>query len=445
MPTAILAGPKLRYPERGRATALTNVHARNDKGLASDAEAVAATARQTRTVTPRNSRQASLSLAAVSFAVGTDGFVTAGLLPLVSKSLDVSVASAGQMVTLYALAYAIAAPVMAALIASWPRRLVLLVGLCTFVAANLATAAAPTLAWLLVSRAAAGTAGSLATPTAMAAASELVPPERRGRALAIVVGGLSFATALGSPLGLLIAAAGHWRTTLFFVAALGVAAAIGVARTIPASRPSSPAPSMKARLIVVRDLRVLRVLITSFAAFTGYYVVYTYIAVVLQPAAGNREAVLTALLVMYGVSGLVGNHLAGQAVDRWGPHRVGLIALLVSGGNMAILSWTRTSLPAAAVAMTIWGLSAWSMPVVQSHRLVTINPATAPLLTGLNSSIVYLAVSSAACAGGAALTWSGPSILPILAAACVALAVASVAGAYRSPVDSPASTVRFTP
>src|SRR6266851_535472 len=172
-------------------------------------------------------------LALGTFAIGTDSFVVAGILPDVARSLGIGIGAAGQLITVYAAAYAVLTPIMAALTARWPRRRVLLCGLVVFVFGNLATALSPGLALVLASRAVAGLGAAMFTPAASASAAALVPPERRGRALAMVIAGLSAATALGAPTGTVIGTLGSWRLTMWFVAALGALAALGVAALLP--------------------------------------------------------------------------------------------------------------------------------------------------------------------------------------------------------------------
>jgi predicted MFS family arabinose efflux permease len=173
-----------------------------------------------------------LVLASGMFAVGTDSFVVAGVLHQVSASFGVSVALAGQMVTLYALSYAALSPVIAAAAAHWPRRRLLLSGLAVFVLGNLTSALALSIEVVLMSRVLAGVGAAMFSPTATAAGASLASPERRGQALAIVIAGLSSATALGAPLGTFIGGWLGWRATMWFVAAVAALAAIGVARSL---------------------------------------------------------------------------------------------------------------------------------------------------------------------------------------------------------------------
>src|SRR5579871_3327242 len=179
-------------------------------------------------------------LALGTFAIGTDAYVVAGILPALARSFDVGVAAAGQFVTVYSLSYAVLSPVMATLMAHWPRRLVLVGGLAVFIAGNILTVTMPSFELALASRAIAGLGGAIVVPMAGATAAALVAPERRGFALAIVMAGLSAAVALGAPIGTLLGSAGDWRLTIWFVAALALIAALGILLTLPVVAPSAP-------------------------------------------------------------------------------------------------------------------------------------------------------------------------------------------------------------
>jgi predicted MFS family arabinose efflux permease len=139
-------------------------------------------------------------------AVGTDGFVFAGLLPAIGSDLDITTAAAGQLITVFAIAYALAMPILGALTGNVDRRRILLAGLAVFIAGNVATALATDFGFALAARVLTALGGALITPQASAVAAAIAPPERRGRYLAVIMGGLTAATALGVPLGTLIGA-----------------------------------------------------------------------------------------------------------------------------------------------------------------------------------------------------------------------------------------------
>lgn len=372
-----------------------------------------------------------LVLASGMFAVGTDSFVIAGLLDQVSASFGVSVALAGQMVTFYALSYAVASPVIGAAAAHWPRKRLLLVGLAIFVLGNVASALAPSIEVVLASRLLAGVGGAMFSPTATAAGASLVPPERRGHALAIIMAGLSSATALGAPLGTFIGGWLDWRATMWFVAAVAMLAAVGVGWYVR-DIPTPPAISLGRRFAPLADARVLRTLLTVWLANSGFFLVYTYVGSTLDRATGGDARVLAGLLLLYGVAATLGNLVAGRLTDRFGSRPIINAALVIVALNFALLPWTSTSLATAAPALIIWGFCCWGQAAPQQHRLISITPTAAPLLLGLNSAVIYVGVSMSGVVGGAAITWFNPYALGFVGAAFVAAALVVAEWAHRS-------------
>jgi predicted MFS family arabinose efflux permease len=359
-------------------------------------------------------------LAAGMFAVGTDSFVVAGILPQVAASLGVSIPLAGQMVTLYALSYALLSPTVAALAAHWPRKRLLLSGLGVFVLGNAMTAVAPSIGLVLVSRVIAGLGAAMYSPTATATAASLVPPERRASALAIVVAGLSSATALGAPLGTLIAGLDDWRATMWFVSAVGAAAAVGVWALLP-EIPPLPAATLRQRLAPLKDGRIALTLLTTLLAYTGAFSVYTYIGVIFDRVTGGNAQVLAGLLFVWGIAATFGNLAAGRLTDRFGNRRIIFGALLVAAINFALTPWTSAHLWSTVLAIVIWAVCGWGLLVPQQHRLIGLAPAAAPLLMGLNSAALYVGVSSAGVLGAAGIALFDRHYVGLLAAAFVAL------------------------
>jgi len=303
----------------------------------------------------------------------------------------------------------------------------------------------------LASRLVAGLGAAMFSPTATAAGASLVPPEQRGRALAIVVAGLSSATALGAPLGTFIGGWLDWRATMWFVAAVGTLAAGGVAWRL-SDMPTPPAISLARRLAPLGDARVLLTLLTTWLVYSGLFLVYTYIGSSFDRATRGDARVLAGLLLLWGVAATVGNLVAGRMTDRFGSRRIinatiGLVAL-----DFALLPWTSASLATAIPALVVWGLCGWGLLVPQQHRLISITPAAAPLLLGLNSAAIYVGVSISGLVGGAAITWFDPHALGLVGAAFIAVALlvaewaqARIAQPERLPASAgatPPSTTR---
>ena len=369
-----------------------------------------------------------VTLALGMFALGTDSFVVAGVLPEIARHFHVGVGAAGQMTTVYALTYAVLAPTIAALAASAPRKLMLLVGLALFVAANLATAVAPTFGLALFTRAIAGLGAAVFSPTASGAGVGLVPPERRGYALAIIVAGVTTATALGSPVGALIGGLGDWRWTMVFVAALGAVSFAGVAAFLP-QMPLPPRITLARRLAPLGDARIGLTLATTWLAMSGIFLIYTYFAVVFDRAVGGDARLLGALLVVWGLAGTASNLFAGRLIDRIGSRNllVAMLAALIV--DVGLTPWSGAHAATAVVAIAVWGACGWGLLVPQQHRLVSLAPSLAPLVVGLNTSGTYVGATTAGVVGAAAIQLVGGHALGLVGAGLllVALLVAEAA------------------
>ncbi|MFD8087929.1 MFS transporter [Kitasatospora sp. NPDC059722] len=368
-----------------------------------------------------------LLLALGTFAVGTDSMVVAGILGPVAADLGVSVPAAGQLVTVFALGYALLAPVLAALTARWPRRRLLLAALAVFTAANALSALAPTFGALLATRVLAAAGAALYTPAANAVATALVAPERRGRALATVLGGMTVATALGVPVGTWVGR-GDWRLTMWLVTALGLAALTGLAlllRTLPA--PAAPA-GLAARLAPLGRPRVLGAAATTLVFFLAFQSVYIYLATALSGATGGDAGRLSTVLAVTGAASVAGSWLGGRLVDRVGVRRVLLTGSLVAAGSFAALPWLGRSMAGALVYAVVTPLAGWAVSVALPHRMASLDPGGAPLLISLNSSALYLGTAAGGVAGSWAIGVLGGRFFP-LAAAVPALVAAGAAAA----------------
>ena len=176
-------------------------------------------------------------LALAAFAIGTEAFVIAGLLPAIAGDLQISVAAAGQLVTAYALTYAIGSPIIAVTLNNMDRRAVLTLALAGFIAGNLLAVVATGFPLLLVSRMLMALGAGLCMPTALGVSVAVASPERRGRAVALVTAGMTVATVVGVPLGTLVGHLFGWRATFVLVALLGAVALTGLFLGLPRGLP----------------------------------------------------------------------------------------------------------------------------------------------------------------------------------------------------------------
>ncbi|MGW1101876.1 MFS transporter [Streptomyces sp. NPDC002540] len=372
-----------------------------------------------------------LPLALATFAVGTDGYVIAGLLPSIAADLGVSTPAAGQLVTVFALTMALSAPVMGALTGGLDRRSALLIAFSVFVIGNAVTALGTSYEVVMAARIVTA-AGAGITSAASSTAAAIAPPERRGRALAFVLGGLTSATALGLPLGTLIGRT-DWHITLWAVAGIGLLAAVGIAVGLP--RVMLPAAALSDRLRPLKQGRILALLAVTSLAFLGVYTLYTYIAPALREATGGNESLLTLILLVWGVGTLAGNIIAGRLVDRHDSTRVLAGTLVLATLALALTPLATRALVPTLVWAAVWGVTGGVIVVPQQHRLIALSPAAAPVLLGLNASALYIGVALGGGLGGLAQEWFGlaPAELGPVAAGITALTLLWHLGTTRRP------------
>lgn len=370
-----------------------------------------------------------LVLALGMFALGTDTFVVAGVLPKIAHDFGVDIGIAGQLTTVYAVAYALLAPTVAAAAANVPRKRLMLSGLTVFVLANLATALAPSFTVALISRVFAGLGAAMYAPTATGAGATIVAPERRGQAIAIIIAGLTAATALGSPIGTVIGGLNDWRWTMYFVSAIGLLAGLGILILLH-QVPSLPKIGLKARLTPMRDPRVGWTLLTTFLGMTGNFLVYIYFSVVFDRVLTNA-VVFGALLVVWGASGTVTNVALARVLDRVSATSLMFAVLAIQAVDMLLLPWASGSLWPAAVAIAIWGAAGWGIQGPQQYRLVSVAPTIAPIVLGLNTAATYLGVTTAGVVGAIGLHVVGAHYLSFLSAGIFVLAIATSQAAGR--------------
>ncbi|MGW4796046.1 MFS transporter [Nonomuraea sp. NPDC004297] len=364
-------------------------------------------------------------MAAGNFAIGTGMFVTAGLLPPISADLGVSRSAAGQLMTVFALAYAILSPLLAALTARMSRRTLLLLALSVFVAGSVLTAVAPTYELVMLTRVVAAAGAAMFTPTSSAVANALTAPERRGRALALVMGGLSVSSAIGVPLGTWLGGTAGWRATLWMVVGLGLVGLVGVAALVPEVRiPVSG--RLRDRFEPLRDRGVLAVMVTQLLVFSAGFSAYTYIGSLF-------DLPLPALLWAWGLGGVVGNLLGGRLTDAYGPRRMILVGLGSSVAFLALIPVANLAMPVALAWGFLWGATGWLIAPAQQFRTVTAVPGNVPIGLGLLSSAQYFGLFVAGLAGGAALEAYGRTGVVVVSVALGVLALAFTLLTYRAP------------
>ena len=276
---------------------------------------------------------------------------------------------------------------------------------------NLVAAAAPSYWSLVAARILLAFSAGLYVPGANALAGSLVAPEKRGRAIAIVNGGITTAITLGVPLGAVIGNALGWRMTFIGVAILAAIAIAGLISGLPQGVGAGlTAPGLRERIAVARQPGVLPTLLVTTLWAIGAYTVYTYISPFMARLIGIQGSGIGGILFLWGASAAVGLTLGGLGTDRLGSSRVITSGLLLAALALtalstfgALLTPEHALIPVVA-AIILWGAAHWGFWPAQQARLIGIAgvPAASVVLS-LNASFMYLGFSLGAALGSLTL------------------------------------------
>lgn len=380
-------------------------------------------------------------LAVALFSTGIDGYVLAGLLPTIATDLDVTDAAAGQLVSVFALTSALAAPVLGAATSAWERRRTIMCALTVFIVGNVITAVAPTYALAIGGRVVAALGGCLLTAAISGYVIHLAPEHQRGRALSFVLGGWMTATALGVPVGLVLGQS-SWRFPLIMVAVVGTIALAGIMLKLP--RLELPTGTLAERLRPLRQPRLVAGLFVTTGILCASYTCFTYAVLILGPSFDARWMIIL-IMFGYGLASLLGNAVTGRLADRFSPVRVLTVILICLPLNsiLGAVAFAVAPMTILGVLGLVWffaaGIGNGGAAVPQQARLASMAPDSAAIVLALNGSAIALGSALGGGLGGVVLT-AGASPAGLLTVASVVLVatlglhtVVSVISRRRSP------------
>lgn len=357
-----------------------------------------------------------------NFVIGMGAFVVIGLLEPLGADMNRSAAEAGQLMTIYALGYAVLSPLLVALTGQIGRRRVLTLAMGLFTLAALMATLAGSYWTLSLSRILAAAGAGMFTPVAAAVAAALFPEAQRARALAAVFFGLTLAQVLGVPVGSFIAYTFGWRCAFAVVVALSVPTMWLLWVRVPAGLRFQPV-ALKDLGTALTDLRSLLAICFTGSFIGALYVLYTYITPLMSSQMGFGRDGITAILLVYGGGAVIGNIMGGILTDRFGWRRT-LTALCIS---QMILMPMHALLPLPAPTVFalsfVWAVFGWAFMSAQQLRLITFSGPRAPVVLALNAAALYLGAAAGSALGGLVLAQFGISALGIAGGLCAALAL----------------------
>jgi len=276
-------------------------------------------------------------LTLISFVVGTSQFSIVGMLDKVAASVGVSVSTAGQLITVFALGNAIGTPLVMVATAKMNQRKQLLLALAIILLGIVSMLALPGFGFLMASRVILGVGTGVFVVTAYGIAAKLATPGRQGSAMSNIAMGFSSSLVFGVPLGRIVAVAYGWKMIFWGIGIFSLLATFAVARTIPAIEGETAVPLSK-RLAFLKQPRVAVTLGVTFLVFIGFSVVDTYITPFLSTVMPTMEREISVILMTLGIGSLIGSRLGGFLADRIGIARTLLGSIVVQALAQVLLS-----------------------------------------------------------------------------------------------------------
>jgi DHA1 family inner membrane transport protein len=356
-----------------------------------------------------------LALAIASFGIGTTEFIIMGLLPNVSRDLGVTIPAAGFLVSGYAFGVAFGAPLVAIATARMPRKTALLLLMGIFILGNLGCAFAPTYGLLMAARIVTSFAHGAFFGIGSVVARDLVPPQKKAQAVAVMFSGLTLANVLGVPFGTAIGQAMGWRFPFLIVTVIGIAAAAAIAAFLPSGL-SGSRNRIAAEFGTLRQPRVLLPMAISVLSSISLFSVFTYIAPLLENVSGLTPHQVTLALLLFGVGITIGNLVGGRLAD-WRLVATVLGAFAGVATILALFTWTSHAAVPAMITLFVWG--GLTFAVASPLQIWVVEAAVdAPNLAAtLNQGAFNLGNATGAWLGGVAIgTGVGYGDLPWLGA-----------------------------
>ncbi|WP_268912477.1 MFS transporter [Lentilactobacillus sp. SPB1-3] len=367
------------------------------------------------------------ALAINAFAIGSTEFISVGLMPLIVKSFNISLAQAGLTVSIYALGITIGAPILTVLTANWDRRKLMLAIMLIFIIGNLLAATAPTFAILLLGRIVAALAHGIFMSVSSLIAADVVPMDKRASAIAIMFTGLTVATVTGVPLGTFIGQHLSWHWSFIFIAIVGLIGLIANFFLIPNNLPHPETrPDLKGFKRVLTNQPIVLALLITALGYGGTFTSYTYLTPILEKYMHFSANAVVIILIVYGLMVAVGNTIGGRLANS-NPLSalirmfIGLaitLGLLFIFINQPVLGLVAVMLLGLFAFMNVPGLQLY---IVQLAEKFT--PNDIGLASALNISAFNIGITLGSFIGGEVTATLSVAMTPIFGVIMVVIAI----------------------
>jgi multidrug resistance protein len=382
----------------------------------------------------KRSTLALLALAISAFAIGTTEFISVGLLPLIATDLKIPVTTAGLTVFLYALGVMIGAPVLTSLTSRMSRKSLLLWVMVVFIIGNSIAAAATHISVLLFARVVSALVHGVFMSIGSTIAADLVTEDRRASAISMMFTGLTVATVTGVPLGTLIGQQLGWRIAFVAIVVVGIIALIATVLLIPSDLRKGKQTTWRDQVQLITNGRLLLIFIITALGYGGTFVVFTYLAPLLQEISGFKASTVAIILLVYGIAIAIGNMLGGKLANKK-PIKALFFMFLVQAIVLFVFSITAPFPVAALITVFFMGLFAFmNVPGLQVYVVMLAErfvPSAVDVASAINIAAFNAGIALGSYLGGAITDSIGLIHTPWIGGLMVVAAIILTAWSWR--------------
>ncbi|WP_433939908.1 MFS transporter [Paenibacillus lautus] len=361
-------------------------------------------------------------LALAVFLIGTIEYIITGIIEMIAVDLGVSTSETGLLVTVFALAAAIVAPILIAVTINADRKKLLIATLSVFIASNgfmFVDLPYEIVLWVRIIQ---GASGGIATVVAMAVATRLVEKEKRGNAIGIILMGLSSSLVLGVPMGTFFSEMFGWRVLFILIGLLSVFPLLIIYKKVPAIKEEEKV-TLRMQVSILRNSSILTALVITLLYIGGYSTLFTYITPFLQATSTLSIAQISGVLFLAGVCSFVGSRVGGQLADAKGSKFTICLGLLLQGATLLIFALTGVHLLVLILNLMIFMLATWSISPAQQLYLVTLAPRNPDIALSVNTSFIQFGFALGSGLGGVVISRTSVLYLNWLGLAAVSIAL----------------------
>ena len=380
-----------------------------------------------------------LLLAVSAITVGLVELVVGGILPVIADDLNVSIATAGQLITIFALVYAVAGPVLLSLTAKVARKKLYLITLFVFLVGNILTYLSPTFSLMMAARVLTAASAALVIVLSLTITARMVEPRVRAKSLGYIYMGISSSLVLGVPIGIVVTNAFGWRSVFLGISILTIGSIILIAKYLE-DIPLGEVQPLSVQIKALANTKIFFAHMATMFMLAGHYTVYAYFTPFLETTMQLSPYWISVFYFLFGLAAVAGGAFGGGLATRLGSKKSILIILGAFAVSLFALPYSTFSIPLFIVFMMVWGGLSWALAPAQQDYIIQSDPVTSDVHQSFNNSALQVGIALGSGVGGLVYSQTGTvtnmpavgGVLVIIAFICAAVSLSMVVKTKRA-------------